>query len=91
MALTDDSTTSSTNSGGIASALTALNSASSNVYVICFSDRRRCPIFAVIARALRLCTAGIWGLVYAVHNPRRWHSFAASLTSLRFYFVANNY
>mmetsp|Transcript_2925 Transcript_2925/g.4490 ORF Transcript_2925/g.4490 Transcript_2925/m.4490 type:complete len:241 (+) Transcript_2925:56-778(+) len=31
MALTDDSTTSSTNSGGIASALTALNSASSNV------------------------------------------------------------
>ena len=31
MALTDDSTTSSTNSGGIASTLTALNSASSNM------------------------------------------------------------
>ncbi|KAK1748933.1 hypothetical protein QTG54_000872 [Skeletonema marinoi] len=31
MALTDDSTTSSTNSGGIASTLTALNSASSNI------------------------------------------------------------
>ncbi|KAL7496749.1 hypothetical protein ACHAWT_004884 [Skeletonema menzelii] len=31
MALTDDSTTSSTNSGGLASTLTALNSASSNI------------------------------------------------------------
>ena len=54
MALTDDSTTSSGNTGGIASALTTLNSASSNMYVICSSDWRSCPVFAVIAWAMLL-------------------------------------
>ena len=61
MALTDDATTSSTNTGGIASTLTALNNASSNMYVICAGDLHRFPILRSMWGHCCCCTAGLVG------------------------------
>ena len=91
MALTDDSTTSSTNSGGLASTLTALNSASSNMWVLSPCDWRGCLLFAVIAGAFRL-----HGWDNGASLLRwRWHAFAVCcaydciIILFAFIFVAN--
>lgn len=63
MALTDDSTTSSTNSGGIAGALSALNSASTNMCVYATLTCEDAALLRVIAGATDLVAGRGWSRV----------------------------
>jgi hypothetical protein len=63
MALTDDSTTSSTNSGGIAGALSVLNSASTNMCVNAALTGEDAALLRVIAGAIGLVAGRGWSRV----------------------------